>query len=155
MQTFKDKQQQLFKWDHLPEKTFAWLDTNWPGVWQREIIPMIDERMFSGLYCPNDGRASKATADMVGMMILKEFEDLTDEETVRRVMLDIGWQYALDMAPGEAYVAERTVQYFRAKALRPVPSGIAAVMATILSSCSASSCPPGAANVTLASSPKS
>lgn len=117
MQTFKDKQQQLFKWEHLPEKTLAWLEANWPGVWQREIVPMINERMFSGLYCADDGRASKATADMVGIMILKEIEDLTDEETVARVMLDVGWQYALDMAPGEAYVAERTLQYFRANML--------------------------------------
>jgi hypothetical protein len=54
---------------------------------------------------------------MVGIMILKEFEDLTDEETVKRVMLDVGWQYALDVAPGEAYVAERTLQYFRANML--------------------------------------
>jgi hypothetical protein len=117
MQTFKDKQQQLFKWDHLPEKTVAWLEANWPGVWRRDVIPMIDERHFSGLYCRNDGRASKATADMVGIMMLKEMEDLTDEETVRRVMLDAGWQYALDMAPGESYVAERTLQYFRANML--------------------------------------
>jgi len=117
MQTFKDKQQQLFKWDHLPEKTVAWLEANWPGVWQREVIPMIDERMFSGLYCANDGRASKATADMIGILILKDMDDLTDEETARRVMLDNGWQYALDMSPGEAYVAERTIQYFRANML--------------------------------------
>lgn len=117
MQTFKDKQQQLFKWEHLPEKTVAWLEANWPGAWRREIIPMIDERLFSSFYCRNDGRASKATADMVGILILKEFEDLTDAETVGRVMLDAGWQYALDMAPGEAYVAERTLQYFRANML--------------------------------------
>jgi len=117
MQTFKDKQRQLFKWEHLPEKTVGWLESNWPGVWQREVIPMIDERMFAGLYRANDGRASKATADMIGILILKEFENLTDEETVGRVMLDVGWQYALDMAPGEAYVAERTLQYFRAKLL--------------------------------------
>ncbi len=95
----------------------AWLEANWPGVWQREVVPMIDERLFSSLYCGNDGRASKATADMVGIMILKEFEDLNDEETVKRVMLDVSWQYALDMAPGEAYVAERTLQYFRANML--------------------------------------
>jgi hypothetical protein len=41
----------------LPEKTVGWHESNWPGVWQREIIPMIGERMFSGLYCANDGRA--------------------------------------------------------------------------------------------------
>jgi len=117
MQTFKDKQQQLFKWDHLPEKTRAWLEANWPGVWQREIIPMIDERMFSGLYCADDGRASKATADMVGILLLKDMDDLTDEETAQRVVFDTRWQYALDMAPGEAYVAERTIQYFRANML--------------------------------------
>jgi len=45
---------------------------------------MIDERLFSGQYCADDGRPSKATADMVGILILKDKEDLTDEETVRR-----------------------------------------------------------------------
>jgi hypothetical protein len=48
------------------------------------------------------GRASKATADMVGILILKEMEDLTDEEPVGRVAFDIRWQYALDLAPGAA-----------------------------------------------------
>lgn len=114
MQTFKDKQQQFFKWDYLPEKTLNWLMANWPGFWQREVIPMINESLFSSLYCSNDGRASKPTADMIGILILKDLEDLTDEETVRRLMLDIGWQYALDITPAEAYVAERTFQYFRA-----------------------------------------
>jgi hypothetical protein len=118
MQTIKDKQQQMFKWEHLPEKTLAWLEGNWPGVWQREIIPMIDEGQFAGLYCADDGRASKATADMVGILLLKEMEDLTDEETVGRVVFDIRWQYALDLAPDEAYVAPRTLQYFRAKVVR-------------------------------------
>jgi hypothetical protein len=117
MQTFKDKQQQFFKWEHLPEKTLSRLEADWCGVWQREVLPMIDERLFSGLYCRNDGRASKATADMVGMMILKDIEDLTDEETVRRFMYGLDWQYALDVAPAEAYVAERTLQYFRANML--------------------------------------
>ena len=108
----------MFKWEHLPEKTLAWLEANWPGVWQREIIPMIDEAQFADLYCAGDGRASKATADMVGILILKEMEDLTDEETAGRVMLDVGWQYALDLSPAEAYVAQRTLQYFRGKVVR-------------------------------------
>lgn len=118
MQTFKDKQQDLFKWEHLPDKTLSWLQINWPGVWRREVIALIDEAAFSDLYCAHDGRASKATADMVGILILKEMEDLTDEETAQRVMLDVGWQYALDMAPAEAYVAVRTLQYFRANVIR-------------------------------------
>jgi len=75
---------------------------------------MIDERLFSSLYCADDGRPSKATADMIGILILKDKEDLTDEETVRRFAYGLDWQYALDMAPGEANVAERTLQYFRA-----------------------------------------
>jgi len=84
MQTFKDKQQQFFKWDHLPEETLRRLDADWCGIWQREIMPMIDESLFSGQYCADDGRPSKATADMVGILILKDKEDLTDEETVIR-----------------------------------------------------------------------
>ncbi|MEW5945712.1 MAG: transposase [bacterium] len=114
MQTFKDKQQQLFKWDHLAEETRRRLGADWCGVWQREIIPMINERLFSGMYCADDGRPAKATADMVGILILKDFEDLTDEETVRRFAYGLDWQYALDVALADAYVAERTLQYFRA-----------------------------------------
>ena len=117
MQTFKDKQQQLFKWDHLPEQTLCRLDADWCGVWQRDLLPMIDEHLFSGLYCANDGRPAKATADMVCILILKDMEDLTDEETVRRFAYGLDWQYALDVAPGEAYIAERTIQYFRANML--------------------------------------
>ena len=115
MQTFKDKQQQLFKWDHLPDETLRRLDGDWCGVWQREVMPMIDERLFSNLYCADDGRPSKATADMIGLLILKDKEDLTDEETARRFAYGLDWQYALDVAPADAYVSRRTIQYFRAK----------------------------------------
>ncbi len=117
MQTFKDKQQQFFKWDHLPEETLRRLDADWCGIWQREVLPMIDEHLFSGQYCADDGRPSKATADMVGILILKDKEDLTDEETARRFAYGLDWQYALDVAPADAYVAERTIQYFRANML--------------------------------------
>ena len=118
MQTFKDKQQELFKWEHLPESTRKRLDADWCGVWQREIMPMIDERLFSSLYCADDGRPSKSTADMISILILKEKEDLSDEETSRRVAYGLDWQYAMDMAQEDAYVAERTIQYFRDKVMR-------------------------------------
>jgi hypothetical protein len=32
LQTYKDKQGQMFKWEHLPEKTLAGLESNWPDV---------------------------------------------------------------------------------------------------------------------------
>src|SRR3989339_605973 len=118
MQTFKDKQQQLFRWDHLPQQTHDWLEVNWPGAWQRSIIPLIDESMFRDLYCKNDGAPSKATADMVGILILKECYDLTFQEAIEHVMLDVGWQYALDLLPEQAYVSLRTLKYFSAKVMK-------------------------------------
>jgi len=39
---------------------------------------MIDERLFSSLYCADDGRPSKATADMIGILILKNEELCSD-----------------------------------------------------------------------------
>lgn len=114
MQTFKDKQGDMFKFAHLPPRTLEWLESHWPGIWRREIIPMIDERLFSGLYCADDGRASKPTADMAGIMILKEMHDLTYDEAVENATLHTGWQYALDVAPSAGYVAVRTLKYFAA-----------------------------------------
>ena len=107
----------MFKFAHLPRRTLDWLDDHWPGIWRREIIPMIDEGLFSGIYCADDGRASKPTADMAGILILKEMHDLTYNEAVENAMLHAAWQYALDTAPEAGYVAVRTLKYFAAKVM--------------------------------------
>ena len=52
-------------------------------------------------YHDKNGRPSKEMYAMLGLMILQQMHDLTDEKSVGDFMLDIRWCYALDV-PGDS-----------------------------------------------------
>ncbi len=80
-------------------------------------MPLIDEERFRGLYCADNGRPNVAVLTVIGALILKELEDLTDAEVVYRVDFDLGWHVALDLTPEKAHVCQKTLHNFRAKLL--------------------------------------
>jgi len=53
---------------------------------------------------------------MLGLVLLQQIEDLTDEETVRQFAFNILWQYALNITDAtdfSAYVSPRTLWTMR------------------------------------------
>ena len=99
----------------LPETKQKRLDQQWPGIFRREILPMLleAEADFSGLYHGVLGAPNKAVAELLGLLILKEFHDYTDEQTLEAVEFNLQWQYALQLGWSEAYVCQKTLHNFR------------------------------------------
>jgi len=60
-----------------------------------EVFPMIAEEPFRVLYCENNGAPNTPVNIIVGASIIKELLDLSDDEVVEGLMLDIRLQYAL------------------------------------------------------------
>jgi hypothetical protein len=99
----------------LPETKQKRLENQWPGLFRREILPMLwdAEADFAGLYHGVLGAPNKAVADLLGILILKEFHDYTDEQTLEAVEFNLQWQYALQLGVSDAYVCQKTLHNFR------------------------------------------
>jgi hypothetical protein len=112
----RDPQQSLFSASHfLPEDKRRRLEKDWPGHFRRSALPLIDEDAFGDFYHEWNGRPNKPVETIVGVLVLKEMNDLTDAETVGAVDYDLRWQVALDLTPEEAHVCQKTLHNFRAK----------------------------------------
>ena len=64
----------------LPQAKQERLECQWPGVFRREILPMLlaAEDDFADLYHSSFGAPNKPVAALLGILILKEFHDYTD-----------------------------------------------------------------------------
>jgi hypothetical protein len=114
----KDPQRSLFAASMLlPDDKRERLEADWPGAFRRAALPLIDEELFRDLYCADNGRPNKPVQTIVGMLLLKEMQDLTDVEAVAALDYDLRWQVALDLDPAEAHVCQKTLHNFRVKLL--------------------------------------
>jgi len=113
-----DSQGSLFQISNLlPADKRERLEREWPGQFRQHALPLIDEEQFRELYCADNGRPNKPVRTVVGVLVLKEMFDLTDEDTLYRVDFDLGWQVALNLTPEDAHCCQKTLHNFRAKLL--------------------------------------
>jgi len=65
------------------------------------------------LFCSDNGRPNKSVRTVVGILLLKEMFDLTDEEALGEVEFDLRWQTALQLTPADAHCCQKTLHDFR------------------------------------------
>jgi hypothetical protein len=99
----------------LPEEKRKRLMATWAWVFRKCALPLIDEEAFRGLYCEDNGRPNKPVQTVIGILLLKEMFDLTDECALGELEYDFRWQVALDLEPCEAHICQKTLHNFRAK----------------------------------------
>jgi hypothetical protein len=136
----RDQQQQLTETTYLlPPKKRERLENTWAHVFREKALPLIKEEPFAGMYDAGNGRPNKPVQVMLGILILKDVFDLTDEEVVEQVEFNVAWQHALRLTPEDAHLCTRTIEEFRAKlakhkggqlAFEGVLPGILAVLGT-------------------------
>lgn len=99
----------------LPQSKLARLESQWPGIFRREILPMLldAEADFAELYHGGLGAPNKPIAELVGILILKEFHDYTDAQTLEAVEFNLQWQYALQLGLSQASLCQKTLHNFR------------------------------------------
>lgn len=113
-----DRQGSLFQTSELlPEDKKKRLEGTWAWQFQREALPLINEEQFSELYCADNGRPNKPVRTIVGVLVLKEMFDLTDEQALGEVDYDTRWQVALNLTPEDAHCCQKTLHNFRSKLL--------------------------------------
>ncbi len=102
--------------EHLGPKRLALLETSWAHLFREEILHQLPAEKLFELYDESKGRQTKELYAMLGLVLLQQMEDLTDEETVQQFAFNILWQYALnvtDASDFSSYVSPRTLWSMR------------------------------------------
>lgn len=79
-----------------------------------------EEAAFSSLY-GETGRPNWSVARMLGVLILQELANTHDQAALDLLAYDIRWQFALDVAPNDAYLSRRSLVQFRTRLVSADP----------------------------------
>ena len=92
------------------------IEESWAKVFREHILPTLPvEKVFSK-YDPVMGAPTKELYAMLGLMVIQQMHDLTDEEAVDQFAYNLQWQYALNItstADADAYVSPKTLWTMR------------------------------------------
>jgi len=115
--TKNHKQLDMFDpWGHLGPKRRKIVDKSWAGLFRREILAELPVDALREYYDDCNGRPTKELFSMVGLMILQQMHDLTDEQAVEQFCFNVQWHYALDITDASdafSYVSLRSLWTMR------------------------------------------
>jgi hypothetical protein len=103
------------------------LEKSWAKLFREEILPVLPVHKLSPHYSGVTGSPTKDLYAMLGVMLLQQVHDLTDEEAVDQVAFNLKWQYALGISEEkekEAYVCPKTLWTMRDILARENLSGV-------------------------------
>lgn len=90
------------------------LANHWSTIFFDEVFSKIDEKIFSEMYCSNNGRPNVPVNVLMGLEILKVNFDLSDEELFEQLYFNVAYQRALGITDlNEDYVSIKSLYNFR------------------------------------------
>ncbi len=111
------KQLNIFDpWEHLGPKRRKLLDDSWSGLFQQKILPKLPVESLRGHYHDWNGRPTKELYSMMGMMLLQQMHDLTDDQAVEQFCFNIQWHYALNItnsSDAASYISHKSLWTMR------------------------------------------
>lgn len=110
-----DPQQTLFGIDtQLSESLRNRLESSWARLFRTEILPILfrNEDRYALLY-GKTGRPNFSVARLLGLCLLQELNDMSDQQALDTFSFDIRWRYALDVSEEEDYLSRRSLVEFR------------------------------------------
>ena len=108
-------QQKLFREDpQISSSLHNRLKSSWAHFFRIEILPILlkCEDQYSILYSKT-GRPNFSVARLLGLCILRELNNLSDQQALDALGFDIRWRYALDFSDKESYLSRRSLVEFR------------------------------------------
>ena len=111
------KQQQLFDpWAHLSPKRRKMLDDHWPGLFRQHLLEQLPVKQIAAYFREDIGRPSKELHTVLGVLLLQQTMDLSDQAAIEQLCFNIQWHYALNI-PEESddakYISEKTLYTMR------------------------------------------
>lgn len=118
MSFIRNKNQQITLDDNtygMTERSRRILKKSWAEHFSQLIFPLINEDRFAVLYSDNPAtRPNTPVNIIVGMLILKEIYNHTDDDLLETIIFDVRYQYALHTTSFEEQpVSDRTLSRFR------------------------------------------
>ena len=89
-----------------------YLREDWPGLFRSQLLHLMPAEKLGESFHPWAGCPTKELYGIAGAIFLKEFFNLTIEETVRRCLLDLSWHYALNIVPNAASMGHATIERY-------------------------------------------
>ncbi len=108
-------QQKLFGVDtQLSPSLRNRLTSSWAHLFKAEVLPILfkNEDQYAMLY-GNTGRPNFSVARLLGLCLLQELNNLSDQQALDTFSFDIRWRYALDVSDDEDYLSRRSLVEFR------------------------------------------
>jgi transposase len=90
------------------------LESSWAYLFRLEVLPILlkNEDQYALLY-GKTGRPNFSVARLLGLCLLQEMNDFSDQQTLDEFSFDIRWRYALDVGEEEDYLSRRSLVGFR------------------------------------------
>ena len=90
------------------------LESSWAHLFRCEVLPILfrNEDRYATLY-GKTGRPNFSVARLLGLCLLQEWNDLSDQEALDTFSFDVRWRYALDVSDEEDYLSRRSLVEFR------------------------------------------
>jgi hypothetical protein len=90
------------------------LESSWAHLFKIEVLPILfrNEDRYAVLY-GKTGRPNFSVARVLGLCLLQELNDLSDQQALDTFSFDIRWRYALDVSDEEDYLSRRSLVEFR------------------------------------------
>lgn len=111
------KQLDMFNpFDQLGLKRLARLEASWAHLFREEILHKLPVEKLFQHYDEFNGRKTKELYAMLGLVIIQQMQDCTDQDAVDNFALNIMWQYALNITDSSdfaSYVSPRTLWSMR------------------------------------------
>ena len=109
-----DKQRSLLECQFLlPKEKASRLRKSWAAPFRERVLPLIDEEVFRDAFSSTTGRPNKSIRLLAGLHLLKEWNDLTDEQVIDHLEYNLQWHYALAVESDTAHVCQKTLHNFR------------------------------------------
>lgn len=91
------------------------LENSWAKIFAEDIFPAIDEERFRVLYSTRSQSKFNTPVNIcVGALIIKELFQVSDDDIVESLMLDVRYQYALHTTSyGEQPLSDKSLSRFR------------------------------------------
>jgi len=103
--------------DILGKKRLKLLQKSWAELFRWQILPKLPVDALASCFSREFGRPTKELYSMMGLMLLQQMHDMTDEEAVQQFAFNLQWHYALNITSTDdlhAYVCPRTLWGVRA-----------------------------------------
>ena len=100
------------------------LHSTWAASYREQVMPVLlaTESEFALLYA-SGGRPNWSVARLVGLSLLQQLQNLSDQQAVDALSFDVRFQHALDVAPEDAYLSRRSLVEFRRRLVERDPDG--------------------------------